>query len=134
LKVRSGVNEAQPARLELYSFDKSTAKEKSKLQDQICFHSVNDISINEDGSISLKLNNDRDFSFFTDLNSRYQWIQYCNLLWSIPNHYVPEEPNYEMVPQNFTDRFKDPSGFNASKAKGAFLYITMTFIFIVFSF
>ena len=121
MKARSGGNEAQPARLELYSDIKAAAKERSKLQ-VISFHSVNDISINKDGSINLKLSNNRDFLFFAESNSRYQWIQYCNLLWSIPYHFIPEEPNYNLVPQNISDRFQDPSGFNAGKAKGIFWY------------
>jgi len=115
LQATCGVTETQPARLELFPNAKLAAKGSSRLQ-EILFHSVNNISIDEDGFVNLNLVNGSEFSFYVTLSDEHkEWIQYCYLLLTIPYCYVPEEPNYRPVPQNFIDKFQDPTEFHAGR-------------------
>jgi len=107
------------------------AKGRSKLQ-EIPFHSVSDISIHEDGSINLKLVNGSEFSFYVDLLDEHKkWIQYCDLLFNIPYYYVPEEPNYSLIPQNFIDKFKNPTEFHAGRFYNILVSVNITLPFLI---
>ena len=66
----------------------------------------------KDGII-VTLQNEKTHTF---LSPDYQLLlENCLLLWNLPDHYVPEVPNYCLVSQEHIDRYKDPSKYDASK-------------------
>ena len=51
---------------------------------------------------------------------------------TIPYYYVPEEPNYNLVPLNFIDRFKDPTEFDAGKLiLSCCIHVTFPYFFLL---
>jgi len=113
LKITCGENGEQPVRLDVFVDAKSAAKEKSKVQ-EILFHAINDLRIHEDRSINLKSFNGTELWFRAKSDDEQEkWIQFCALLYDLPYYFIPQKPNYNLVPRNIIARYDDPTEFNA---------------------
>ena len=72
------------------------------------------MSIHEDRSVSLKTSNGTELWFCAEShNEQEKWIQFCTMLHDLPYYFIPQTPNYNLIPRNFVTRYDDPTEFNA---------------------
>jgi len=64
--------------------------------------------------ITIEMQESDGIAFYADNDTDHRkWVRFCGLLSTIPNYAIPEEPNYNLVPQDYLERFSDPGRFNA---------------------
>jgi len=102
----------QPAELEVSIFNgKYAAKNKSKKQknEKILFHNVGNVCKGKNRKVILESTDGSElFSFHVKSDTEQEeWIKYCKLLRDLPYYFIPEQPNYSLVPKNFINKQDD---------------------------
>ncbi|XP_065898240.1 insulin receptor substrate 1-like isoform X2 [Dysidea avara] len=115
LRACCGGAEEQPAKLELYEDSKAANKGKS-CSLELLFTKVKRI-VNDNESkklITIEMQESDGIAFYADNDTEHRkWVRFCGLLSTIPNYAIPEEPNYNLVPHDYIERFSDPGRFDA---------------------
>jgi len=112
LKITCG--EDLPAALKVFKDAKSAARGKSK-EKEILFCDVGHICKADKRRVILKSFDDTSelFSFYATSDAEQeQWIKFCTLLCDLPYYFIPKQPNYNLVPQNFIARQSVSSEFD----------------------
>lgn len=116
MRACCGGQEEHPAKLELYEDVKAANKGKTRLT-EIIFTKVKRIMNTTDDSkqlIVIEMHESDGICFYSDVETEHKkWVRYCGLLSAIPNYSIPEEPKYNLVPQEFIDKYTDPGRFDA---------------------
>ena len=110
--LKASCAKGQPAELEVSIFNgKSAAKSKSKKQKnkKILFHNVGNVCKGKDRKVILESTDGSElFSFQAQSDAdQEEWIKYCKLLRDLPYYFIPEQPNYNLVPKNFINKKDD---------------------------
>ena len=71
--------------------------------------------------ITIEMQKSEGIAFYANNDTDHiKWMTSCNFLVKMPNHGIPAEPNYNLVPEEIIERFSDPRRFNAGKVLNAF--------------
>lgn len=95
LSAKCGGMEDQPAKLELFKYNKDVLTKAKIFELSFCKVVRVQHQLMEDGkqSIVLTTNDRRQFSFYTELDEELKkWLKYCVTLQSIPNYSIPQLP------------------------------------------
>jgi len=101
----------------MYDDSKAATKGKSCTL-ELLFTKVKRI-VNDNESkklITIEMQESDGIAFYADSDTDHRkWVRFCGLLSTIPNYAIPEEPNYNLVPHDYIERFSDPGRFDAGK-------------------
>lgn len=120
LRACCGGLEDQPAKLELFEDAKAANKNKTKLAEIIFTKVKRIVNTNDDNKrlIVIEMHESDGICFYADNETEHKkWVRYCGLLSTIPNYSIPEEPKYNLVPQEFIDKYTDPGRFDAGECR-----------------
>ena len=73
----------------------------------------------------IALRDGKTFIFATSNNK--QLLGYCNLLYKLPDHAIPEIPKGHLVSQQNMEQYNDPVKYGASKS---YMYFTYMYVAI----
>ena len=101
----------------MYEDSKAATKGKSCTL-ELLFTKVKRIVNDNDSKklITIEMQESDGIAFYADNDTDHRkWVRFCGLLSTIPNYAIPEEPNYNLVPHDYIERFSDPGRFDAGK-------------------